>query len=113
MTISERVSCLEERMKAIDLEVSEIKREQKEANDLARNGEKDRAILTEKLSTLTDNLQKHNEMHEKQNEKKYKITDVVLAIGMLLIAIMQFVGPYIPNKNGYTMSNKTEQVRRP
>jgi Zn-dependent metalloprotease len=90
MSDDERVTRLEERMNALDKTVSEIKLAQSEQAKAEKLSAMDYVELTGKLSTLTDNLKLHNEWHEKQGEKKYRLTDVVIAVCMLGLAIMTF-----------------------
>lgn len=88
----ERIAKLEEKLSMLEKDVNDIKLMQVKASDKSEQSALDFVALTGKLSTLTDNLKTHNDWHEKQGEKKYKVTDIIIAVGMLALGIMQFYG---------------------
>lgn len=91
MNDSERIAQLETRLDNIDKVIDEIKEEQAASRNRAGESTLDISQLKSQLATLIASLQDHKIMHEKQSEKKYKVTDIVLALGMLALAFMEFL----------------------
>jgi len=90
MTDPERIARLEEKVDNLDREIDAIKREIAEARRRDEKAALDAADLKGQLVKLIDELRAHQGWHEKAAEKPYKITDIVLAIGMLCLAVMEF-----------------------
>lgn len=90
MTDPERIIRLEEKVNTLDKEISDIKAEIAEARKRDESSALAAMDLKGQLVKLIDELKTHQKWHEKVAEKPYKITDIVLAIGMLCLAVMQF-----------------------
>lgn len=92
MTETERIVALEERLRRVECDITDIKSTLIKSAEKSERAAMDYIALTGQLKTLTENLKDHNEWHSLQNEKKYKWTDIILAGGMLALGIMQFMG---------------------
>ena len=110
MTESERITRLEERMNTLDSAIEEIKNAQSINVKDIQTAALDFVKLNGTLSTLSENLKKHEDYHKEQGEKKYKVTDVVIAVGMLLLGIMQFVDKEIPSKLAYNSPSAVQRT---
>lgn len=89
MEESERFARLETRMEALEKDSCDFKEKMYKYSEDARHAEINYATLTIKLSTLTDNLETHNEWHKENGQKGFTLTNTILAVGMLIIAIFQ------------------------
>lgn len=87
----ERIAQLETRLDNLDSAVQEIKKEQAESRGRSEKSVMDMIELKNLLVKCIDELASHQEWHKGQTEKKYKITDIILALGMVGIAILEFM----------------------
>lgn len=110
MTESDRIARLEERMNNLDSVIEEIKSAQTVTMKDIQTSAIDLVKLTGTLSELSKNLERHEDFHKEKGEKKYKVTDVILAVGMLLLGIMQFVDTKSPNKITYQSPSAVERI---
>jgi len=91
MTEGERLAILESRMDQVDRDIQDLKEKQDAAICKQQSTELEAKDLKSELSRLIGLLETHQQYHDKRDEHKYKITDIILAVGMLIIGIMQFV----------------------
>lgn len=86
-----RLSALEEKVRQLDADIEEIKKKQDDAIDKQHAIELDSRDLKAELRRLIDLLSAHQTWHDRNDEKKYKVTDIILAVGMLLLTALQFL----------------------
>lgn len=87
----ERVARLEERILVLDREVAGIKEELAAARARSERSALDSADLKAQLTNLIKALEDHQEWHAAKSEKTFKATDIILALGMLFLAFMEFL----------------------
>jgi len=83
------ISRLEDRYTQLKERVEKIEYEQETSKKRHEKASLEAMDLSNKLSALIQSLEDHKKLHEKQGETKYKVTDIVLALGMLGIAALQ------------------------
>jgi regulator of replication initiation timing len=87
MTDPERIAQLEGWVERLDQDVRDIKEEQAAAMSRQQESALEARDLRGELATAIGLLQTHQAWHDKHDERKYKATDIVLALGMLALGI--------------------------
>lgn len=87
MTDQERIAKLEGQIERLDQDVRDIKEEQAAAMGRQQASALDARDLRGELATAIGLLQTHQDWHDKHDERKYKATDIILAVGMLALGI--------------------------
>lgn len=88
---SARLARLEEKITMLDRDIAEIKSEQADSRKRSEHAALDANTIRGQLGQLITALQDHQKWHEDNSGKKYKITDIILAIGMLAITFLEFM----------------------
>jgi molecular chaperone GrpE (heat shock protein) len=91
MTDQERLGRLEEKVSALDRDIETIRKEQEAVRMRNEKSALDAESLKGQLISLIDALKGHQKWHDKNSEKKYKVTDIILALGMLAVTFMEFM----------------------
>jgi len=84
MTDPERIAKIEEKVAALDKAIEDIKREQATARDLREEANITMSELNGKIDSIIEKL-------SESKTTKYKITDIVLALGMIALTLMQYL----------------------
>jgi uncharacterized coiled-coil protein SlyX len=84
MTDPERIARIEERVASLDAAIKEIKDEQYEARNCREESNITMSEIKGQLDALIDRL-------DKSKTAKYKATDVILALGMIALTLMQYL----------------------
>jgi hypothetical protein len=91
MTEPERIARLEEHVAQLDKAIEGIKEDIAISRDERKQSMVDGETLRGQLVALNDWLAKHQKWHDARDEVKYKATDIIIAIGMLALALMTFL----------------------
>lgn len=91
MTDPERIAQLEGWVERLDQDVRDIKEEQAAAMSRQQESALEARDLRGELATAIGLLKTHQEWHDKNDERKYKWTDIILAVGMLALGILTAV----------------------
>lgn len=84
MTDPERITRIEERVAALDKAIVEIKMEQSTARDCREESNITMSEIKGQLEALIKKI-------DDSKVAKYKATDVILALGMIALAFMQYL----------------------
>lgn len=80
------IADLKARMKAVEDDLTEIKKEQREARSIA-DAAKDREMeLSTQMQLLNKSIQDHLKLHTDEGQNKRRGVDIALAVGMLVVA---------------------------
>jgi hypothetical protein len=84
MTDPERIARIEERVASLDAAIKEIKDEQYEARNCREESNITMSEIKGQLDALIAKL-------DTSKQAKYKATDVILALGMIALTLMQYL----------------------
>lgn len=87
----ERLVTLEGHMERVLADIDDLKSQQMAALEKQQEATLYSRDLKAELARAIDLLESHQVWHDKHDEKKYKITDIVMALGMLALGIFTAV----------------------
>lgn len=91
-----KIADLEARLKQVERDISDMRGDLKGIDERAREASSDYKLVMSKIDAINDKIDTHNDFHRDQKESKYKMTDIILAAGMVALTIFQIVGHYDP-----------------
>lgn len=86
---SEKICALEARLYRAEKDINEIRDMFQKSSEATKKNEINYVELTGQLSKLTDNLKDHNNWHAENKQNRVSWTNIIISVGMLLIAIFQ------------------------
>jgi chromosome segregation ATPase len=84
MTDPERIARIEEKVASLDAAIKEIKEEQYEARNCREESNITMSEIKGQLDALIAKL-------DTSKQAKYKVTDIILALGMIALTLMQYL----------------------
>lgn len=86
-----KLARLEAQVESLDKSVEEIKTEQIAARERMQSIQLEAATMSGEAGKLIAALNTHLGWHQSHDERKFKVTDIVLALGMMAIAVLELV----------------------
>ena len=86
------IADLKARMNALERDVEDIKAEQSIARDRAQDSALHEKDLGKQIEMLSKDIQTHIDLHLRNENKRFRAVDIILAIGMLISAAFSAYG---------------------
>lgn len=77
------------KLKQLEKDVGTLQSDIRTIDDRTRQARLDYQLLTGKIDTVAEKINEHNNFHKEQKETKYKVTDIILAAGMIILTLFQ------------------------